>query len=158
MLRSCYRRKWPQPATSLSGLAFAIATVAFLLMCAPRARAGDQAPQWMHALADAPVPAHDEETEAILLYSERNVTVQSANNMKISVREAYRILRPEARRHHEYVAVDFGPHKKVTSLRAWCIPTGGKDYQVKEKDAADVAPDVDGGDLINDVKYRVLQI
>ncbi len=158
MLRSCYRRKWPQPATSLSGLAFAIATVALLLMCAPRAQAGDQAPQWMHALADAPVPAHDEETEAILLYSERNVTVQSANNMKISVREAYRILRPEARRHHEYVAVDFGPHKKVTSLRAWCIPTGGKDYQVKEKDAADVAPDVDGGDLINDVKYRVLQI
>jgi hypothetical protein len=132
--------------------------VALLLMCAPRARAGDQAPQWMHALADVPIPAHDEETEAIQLYSERNVSVQSANSMRITVREAYRILRPEARRHHEYVAVEFGPHKKVTSLRAWCIPAGGKDYQVKEKDAADEAPDVDGGELFSDVKYRVIRI
>jgi hypothetical protein len=112
----------------------------------------------MHAAAEAPIPAHDEEAEAILLYAERNVSVQSANSMKITVRRAYRILRPEARRHHEYVSVDFGPHKKVTSLRAWCIPAGGKDYQVKEKDASDVAPDVEGGDLITDVKYRVLRI
>ena len=112
----------------------------------------------MHAPPAAPIPAHDEETEAILLYSERNVSVQSASNMKITVRMAYRILRPEARRHHEYVAVDFGPHKKVTNLKAWCIPITGKDYQVKEKDASDVAPDVEGGELISDLKYRVLQI
>ena len=158
MLRSYYRRRWPRPASSLKGLAFAIATVALLLLGSPKAQAGDQAPQWMHALADAPIPAHDEETEAIQLYSERNVSVQSATSMKITVREAYRILRPEARRHHEYVAVDFGPHRKVNSLRAWCIPVGGKDYQVKEKDAADVAPDVEGGELISDVKYRVIQI
>ncbi len=157
-LKSCYRRRWLRPASSLSGLAFVLAVVGLLLLGSPRARAGDQAPQWMHALAGVPVPAHDEETEAILLYSERNVSVQSANNMKISVRRAYRILRPEARRHHEYVAVDFGPRKKVSSLRAWCIPVGGKDYQVKEKDAVDVAPDVEGGELISDLKYRVIQI
>ena len=157
-LKSCYRRKWPQRASSFGGLAFGAATIALLLLGSPLAQAGEQAPQWMSALANAPVPEHDEDTEAVLLYSERIVSVQSATSMKIMVRKAYRILRPEARRNHEYVAIDFGPQKKVTSLRAWCIPVGGKDYQVKGKEAADVAADVEGGELLTDVKYRVLQI
>jgi hypothetical protein len=41
------------------------------------AKAND-APQWMHALVNAPLPAHDDKTDAVLLYSETNVTVFSA--------------------------------------------------------------------------------
>ena len=94
-LRSWYSRRSPQPANRLTRVALAAAACALLLVCAPKARAGDDAPQWLHALASAPVPAHDEETEAIQLYSETNVSVQSVNNMKTTVRRAYRILRPE---------------------------------------------------------------
>ena len=32
----------------------------------------------MHAVAAAPLPAHDEKTDAVLLYSETDVNVQSA--------------------------------------------------------------------------------
>ena len=157
-LRSWYSRRSPQPANRLTHGALAAAAFALLLMYAPQARAGDDAPQWLHALASAPVPAHDEETEAIQLYSETNVSVQSVNNMKTTVRRAFRILRPEGGRDYEYVAVDIGPHKKVTGMRAWCIPVSGKDYQVKEKDSADVAPEVEGGELMNDVRYRVIHV
>jgi hypothetical protein len=64
-----------------------------ILACAPHALAGD-APQWMHALVSAPLPAYDEKTNAVLLYSERDVSVISADKMHVRVREAYRILRP----------------------------------------------------------------
>src|SRR5689334_25237105 len=58
--------------------------------------AGD-APQWMHALVNAPLPAYDQKTDAVQLYSETNVTVVSADKIKIFVREAYKILRPGGR-------------------------------------------------------------
>jgi hypothetical protein len=157
-LRSWYSRRLPQPANSRKHVAIAAAALAFLLFGAPKAHAGDEAPQWLHTLASAPLPASDEETEAIQLYSETNVTVQSASNMKTTVRRAYRILRPEGGRDYQYVAVDIGPHKKVTGMRAWCIPVNGKDYQVKEKDAVDEAAEVEGGELMTDVKYRIIRI
>src|SRR6266567_2782244 len=56
------------------------------------ARAGD-APQWMHALVSMPLPAHDEKTNAVLLYSERTVVVQSAD--KIKEKEAVEISLPK---------------------------------------------------------------
>ena len=66
-------------------IAAGIIVVASLLGYSPLAVAGD-APQWMHALVNAPLPAHDEKTNAVLLYSERNVTVQSADKIKTVVR------------------------------------------------------------------------
>src|SRR6516164_1097391 len=70
--------------------------VTVLLTCAPWMAAGD-APQWMHAQVNAPLPAHDEKTDAVLLYSETNVTVQSADKIKTQVRQVYKILRPGGR-------------------------------------------------------------
>src|SRR3954470_23459949 len=67
-----------------------------LLLCAPSSQASD-APQWMHALVNAPLPAHDEKTDAVLMYSERIVAVQSTDRIKTTVRRAYKILRPGGR-------------------------------------------------------------
>jgi uncharacterized protein DUF3857/transglutaminase superfamily protein len=112
----------------------------------------------MHAVASAPVPAHSDEANAILLYAEENVSVQSATNIKTTVRKVYKILRPEGRRDYEYAAAEIGPHKKVSNMRAWCIPVNGRDFQVKDKEAVDIAPDVPGGDLLNDIKIRMIRI
>jgi len=122
----------------------------------PRAEAGD-APPWMHAQVGVSLPSYDEKTDAVLLYSETNVTVLSADKIKTHVREAYKILRPEGRGRGT-VDVHFNRGRKITSLHGWCIPAQGKDYEVKEKDAMDFAAPAEGGYLVEDTKYRVLRI
>jgi len=123
----------------------------------PRAAASSDAPQWMHALVGATLPSYDDKTDAVLLYSDTNVTVLSADKIRTHVREAYKILRPEGRE-RGIVRVYFNPTRKVTGLRGWCIPAQGKDYEVKDKDAVDVASPAEGGELVDDVKRRVLRI
>src|SRR5215470_3787520 len=129
-----------------------------MLGIAPRASAGGDAPQWMHALVNAPLPAHDEKTDAVQLYSETNVTVVSTDKVKRVVREAYKILRP-AGRERGLVVVYFTAPNKVTALRGWCIPANGKDYEVKDKEAAEAsAPKIEGSELISDLRVKLLRI
>jgi hypothetical protein len=111
----------------------------------------------MHSLVGVPLPAYDEKTDAVLLYSETNVTVVSPDKIRTQTREAYKILRPGGRQRGT-IAVDFGPQKKIKSLHGWCIPAQGKDYEVKDKDAIEVAPDTEGGELIGDTKFKVMRI
>src|SRR5437660_4264787 len=123
--------------------------VTCILTIVPSAAGGD-APQWMHTLVGAPLPTYDEKTDAVLLYSETNVTVVSADKIKTQVREAYKILRPNGREHGT-VHVYFNPQRKIKSLHGWCIPAQGKDYEIKDKDAIDIAL-AGGGELVDDVK------
>jgi hypothetical protein len=128
-----------------------------MLARAPQATAGD-APQWMHAQVNAPLPAHDDKTDAVLLYSEKSVAVQSTDKIKTLVRKVYKILRPGGRE-YGFVEVPFNSFEKVTSLRGWSIPAEGKDYEVKDKDAIEVAlPKIEGSELVSDVKAKVLRI
>ena len=127
------------------------------LVSTPRAAAAD-APAWLRALANAPMPAHDEKTDAVEMYSERIVTVQSADKIRTLVREAYKILRPGGR-DLGTVVIPFDSLTKISNLHAWCIPAQGKDYEVKEKDGAEVAmPAVPGSELITDVRAKVVHI
>ncbi|HYM78154.1 MAG TPA: DUF3857 and transglutaminase domain-containing protein [Candidatus Dormibacteraeota bacterium] len=134
-----------------------IACVCVLAAACP-AMAGD-APQWMHTAASAPLPAHDEKTDAVLLYEETNVNVISAEKVKTQVRRVYKILRPSGReRGTVFVNFDI-PAQKVTSLHGWCIPAQGKDYEVKDKDSLEMSPRmIQGIELVDDVKAKVLQI
>ena len=126
--------------------------------CVGRAFAGSYAPQWMHALVSVPVPAHDEKTDAVKLYSEINVSVQSEDKIKRTVRVAYKILRPSGRQYGE-VFVNFNSHEKISNLRGWCIPAQGKDFEVKEKEGAEVSlPKIEGSELVSDVKAKFITI
>src|SRR5439155_1026792 len=93
----------------------AVLTVSLLSWTAA-ARAGD-APAWMHALVNVPLPEHDEKTDAVLLYSGRFVLVQSAEKIKITVREAFKILRPSGREYGTLV-VPYNSHQKITAMRS----------------------------------------
>jgi hypothetical protein len=154
---SCNRVRRPRAINPQIALVL-FAVVACILACAPPAAAGGDAPQWMHALVNAPLPAHDDKTDAVLLYSEKTVTVLSTDKIRTVVHEAYKILRPNGREYGT-VGVSFYPHRKITGLRGWCIPAQGKDYEVKDKEAVEVSlPMVQGSELISDVKYKLLQI
>jgi len=153
--RSCYNRGPQQRATSPARFLFC--ALAILLAAVSQATAGSDAPQWMHVLVNVPLPAYDEKTDAVQLYSETDVTVISADKIRTEVREAYRILRPEGRA-RGVVGVPFNPQRKIKSLHGWCIPAQGKDYEVKDKDAVEVSPQVAGAELISDTKFKVLRI
>jgi hypothetical protein len=133
-----------------------LGTALFAVTLVPRALAGSDAPQWMHALAGVPLPSYDEKTEAVLLYSDTNVTVLSEDKIRTHVREAYKILRPEGR-DRGTVSVLFGRTTKITGLHGWCIPAQGKDYEVKEKDALETSA-TQGFEVFTDVKRKILTI
>ncbi len=135
-----------------------MAVVVCTTVAVPVARAGGEAPAWMHALVNEPLPPHNEKNEAILLYSQQIVAVESADKVKTTVREAYKILRPEGRR-YGIVHVYLNSHSKLSGIRGWCIPAQGRDYEVKDKDAIETSdPAIPGFELITDAKLKALQI
>jgi transglutaminase-like putative cysteine protease len=119
--------------------------------------AGD-APSWMHAQLNAPLPAHDEKTDAVVLYAETTLNVQANGKIKRLDREVVKILRPDGEARGT-VRVNFDAQSRITNLHAWCIPVSGKDYEVKDKDAVESAViGVDGGELVGDIRTKTLRI
>jgi len=124
---------------------------------APSAAASD-APAWMHALVNVPLPAHDEKTDAVLMYSENILNVQGNGKIKTTERRAFKILRPDGRRYAKVVAY-FDAETRINSIRGWCIPAQGKDYEVKDKEAMEVGlDDMENGILMTDERAKVLRI
>jgi len=121
------------------------------------ARGGDT-PAWMKSLANAPVPAHDDKTDAVLLYSEDLLSVQASGKIKSLERRAYKILRPSGKGYGT-IRANFDSETKITGIHGWCIPASGKDYEVKDKDALETALfGVSNGELVSDVRTKLLQI
>jgi len=151
-----------RPASKRSGVpsvGFAIAVVfgCFAPFLGTGAFAAD-APAWMHAAATSPLPSYDEKTDAVAVYYEDITIVQSEGKIKTIERRAYKILRPGGREFGVAYA-EFDSNRKITGMKAWCIPAQGKDYEVKEKDAVDVSlAGVESSELITDVKDRLLRI
>jgi uncharacterized protein DUF3857/transglutaminase superfamily protein len=128
-----------------------------LLLCAPLLRASD-APAWMHSAVNAPIPAHDEKTTAVILYAEDILTVQSNGKIKRTERRVYKILRPNGKEYGTVKAY-FDGETRITSLHGWCIPSQGKDYEVKDKDALESAlPGFEDDALASDVRVKILPI
>jgi hypothetical protein len=148
----------PQPANKRRALLFVVGLLV-LIAVLPKWAAAGNAPPWMHSLVNVSLPDHDEKTDAVLLYSERNVTVLSADKITVQTREVYKILRPSGREHGTVLVYFHSPGQKVTSLQGWSIPAQGRDYEVKEKDAMEVSPPkIDGSELVSDVRAKILHI
>ena len=112
----------------------------------------------MHALVNAPLPAHDEKTDAVLLYSEDILNVQGNGKIKSIERRAYKILRPGGR-DRGLVLATFDSETRITGLRGWCIPAAGKDYEVKDKDVVEAAlMGVMNGEFASDDRTKILKI
>lgn len=154
---SCSRSAFLREIDDL-GLSPVLAALVLLLVgLTPSARAGD-APSWMHALVNVPLPEHDEKTDAVLLLAEDTFTVQGNGKMKRIERRVYKILRPDGRRYGT-VRADFDSETKINFIHGWCIPAQGKDYEVKDKDAMETALfGVQDGELMSDLKTKVLAI
>src|SRR5579864_4728035 len=122
------------------------------------AHAANDAPVWMHTVAGAPLPAHDEKDSGVVLYADDALVVQSNGKIKRTIRRAYKILRPDGRylgKQHFFYDLE----TKITSIHGWCIPASGRDFEVKEKDMTDSGYlDVEGGELYSDFHAKVMNI
>ena len=122
------------------------------------AQASVSVPDWMQAVAGAPTPAHDDQAGAVMLYSNVILTVQPNGKIRRLTREVLRVLRPEAGG-RAVVRVYFDDQSRILSMHGWCLPLQGKPYEVKERDAMDVAPtQADNGNLVDDEHARLLRI
>jgi len=147
-----------QQAISCRRCLAALCAAALLLTLAPPRLVAGDAPAWMHALTGVPLPAHDDKTEAVLLYSEQILIVQPNGKIKEIERTAYKILRPSGRQFGNMV-FPFDKETRITNIRGWCIPAQGKDFEVKDKDLIERGyTDVDGGELMSDVRAKVMNI
>src|SRR5271170_803899 len=142
--------------TSVYRLAIGLAAMAFLL-CVSSLRASD-APAWMHAAMNAPIPGHDEKTDAVVLYAEDILAVQPNGKLKRTERRVYKILRPGGKDYGTVLA-SFDAETRVVAMHAWCIPAQGKDYEVKDKDAIETAlAGIQEGELASDFRTKILVI
>jgi hypothetical protein len=117
----------------------------------------NDAPGWMHSLVSAPLPEHDDKTDAVLLYSDYTLTVQPNGKIVGTQKAAYKILR-EGGKEYGLVIVDFDADTRISALHGWCIPAQGKDYEVKDKDAIEASLRVLNGELASNIRSKVLQI
>jgi hypothetical protein len=125
------------------------------ILFAKSAHAG--APAWMRAQLGTTVPAHDENADAVILYRETVLTVTSGGKIKRLNRRVTKILRPDGVVHAK-PRFYYGPTNPITDLHGWSIPPDGKDYEVRERDAIDSADDVEGGELVTDLRMKLLVI
>src|SRR6202012_1774173 len=120
MSKSCCSQQLLEPVIRTIRAAWFATIVCVGWTFAPRVQAAD-APQWMHALVSAPLPPHDEKTDAVLMYSEEILNVQNNGKIKTTERRAYKILRPGGREHGTIYA-SFDAETRITGIRGWCIP------------------------------------
>ena len=81
--KSSCNRVWRLRVTSRLAASLLLAAT---VCAASSAAAANDAPAWMHALVNVPLPEHDAKTDAVLLYSETTVTVLSADKIRTQVR------------------------------------------------------------------------
>ena len=116
------------------------------------------APDWMRAQVGQPLPTYDEKVDSVMLYSEVVLTVQPNGAIKRLHRAAYKILRPGGQG-RGVVNIPFDDQSRILSLRGWCIPATGKDYEVKEKEAIVTAGlGSDRIELASDTRYKLMRI
>jgi len=86
--------------------------------------AGD-APAWMHALVNAPLPAHDEKTDVVRFTPSET----SRFNPRTRSRPRPGSIQNSSARRREYgtVGASFNSRSKITGMRRLVYPTQGKD-------------------------------
>jgi hypothetical protein len=111
-------------------------------------------PQWLREAANLPTPKVSDRIGAVKLLDEQRVTVGTNNEIRVSVRRAYRILRQDSEGLHVVNAHYTSGTGSVTSLKGWTITDKAVEFEQKEKDAIDSS--AADGELYSDLRVRTL--
>jgi hypothetical protein len=115
-------------------------------------------PEWLRQLEAVPVPAYDDETDAVTLLDDEEATVLPDGSVRYLERRAYRILRRGGQA-RGVAQVFLDKNDELVSFRGWSIPTSGKPFETDKKDIVESAL-VPGSEiaLTTDARKKVLTI
>lgn len=148
--KPCFRFKPAQAA------AISFALLLTICFASPAAKAVD-VPQWLRDAAQqsaAPGAPSNGDANAVILFDDQETNVKDNGEIETTYRRAYLILRPGGKSEGTLV-VPFDSQMKITSIRGWCIPKTGKEFEVKDKDAVEISFDEE---FYSDSRHKVLDI
>lgn len=107
------------------------------------ASAGDEAPAWLKGAAAMPVGGYDKDVDAVVLFHEEAVTLDSAGRLVTVERRALKILQKEGIRDAVARAFYLAKFSQVKNLEAWLIAPGGAVTEFGKKETIDLISDPD---------------
>jgi Domain of Unknown Function with PDB structure (DUF3857)/Transglutaminase-like superfamily len=116
------------------------------------------APDWLKQLEATALPPHDDQTNAVQLLDETEVTFLSDGSQRTIQRAAFRILRREGQRFGVAKAF-YNKDGKVVRMKGWGLPRTGKPFEVDVKDSVETAlvPGTEGS-LITTARMKVMTV
>jgi hypothetical protein len=141
-------------AHGLRVLRLSSAPLLLLSVAAPLWASSNSVPDWVRTAAQQPLPTLPESTKAVVLLDDQTYTVDAKGQAVVHERQVIKILRPQGR---DFAIPEVGYDKdsKVLSFHAWSIDPAGHEYAVKDNEMAEVSPPGEGGQLYDDIKFRV---
>lgn len=118
------------------------------------ANPGDAPPGWLTQAAAAKAPAYEKEVPAVVLHTEKTVTLSSDGRLTTLTTYAVRILTREGRDYASAAELYLTNSGKVKEMRAWLIPFGGKVKAFGKDEIVDLI--ADSNDIYNE--YRIKSI
>ena len=130
------------------------ALVIALFALAPRAFAWGT-PDWVKAAAKMQLPTYPADTAGVVLVDETTTTVRDSGEIGILHRKAMKILSTNGRE-LGYAAVPFNGLVRLVGMHAWSITAKGEEWEVKEREAAEVG--LSDSMLYAEDKMKVIRI
>ena len=153
MRKWCSKMLCPRKVINLA-LLLAATAAATILWVSPRVLA-DNAPDWLRAAAQDKLPDYPKDTVAVVLLDDVQTTIKDNGEIETRTRRAYKLLRPEARKDYDSAVARSANDTKITFFKAWTITPDGHEFEVKEKDAAEVG--LTSFELYSDQRAKILR-
>lgn len=120
-------------------LTFAFGVFAFGVFASGVAASAASAPDWLAAVARAPVTVPTKDADAVLLLEEGFVDIDREGVRTARTRRVFKVLNEDGRK-HAVAQVDYlSDSAVVKSFKAWLIKPGGEVVQLAKKEIIDVA-------------------
>jgi hypothetical protein len=113
-----------------------------------------QIPDWGLEAAKTHVPDYAKDAARVVLFDEYLETVDAQGRAVERERQAFRILKPQAR-HDGFCGVAFDVDEKINYFHAWTIAADEKQYPAQDTDFADVG-DVGDPTMLSTERVRVV--
>lgn len=121
-----------------------------------RASAATTAPDWMTALAQAPVTVPTKDADAVILLQEGRLEIDRDGERTMRLRRVVKVLNADGRK-HSVASVDYlSGSSAVKSFKAWLIKPGGEVVAYGKKETADMAVHAAALELYGEARRQLI--